>query len=117
MRAANYYFQHLDKKVQVVVVSDATANQQTASPGSLSKAAASQQQATDTAVPLSGTETSDDELDKLLQSGGPGHFDIGALKPLQLCGPQQTPQTPQVWSLVLLSLLNIPAHVQQALCR
>ena len=85
MRAAKYYFQHLDKQVQVVVVSDATANQHTDSsglPGNLSKPAASQQQATDTALPLAAIETSDDELDKLLQ-GGPEDFDLGALKPLQ----------------------------------
>ena len=106
MRAANYYFQHLDKKVQIVVVSDATANQQTSSsglPGNLSKPAALHQQGIDTAVPLGAIETSDDELDKLLQ-GGSQDFDLDALKPVQLSNPQQTPQRPQVQSLVCCCL-------------
>lgn len=114
MRAANYYFQHLDQKVQVVVVSDATANQQTASSGllgNLSNPAASQQQATDIAVPLAASEISDDELDELLQGGGPEDFDLGALKPLQPCGPIQTPQPPQVWSLVCCCLCWIYLYV------
>lgn len=108
MRAANYYFQHLDKQVQVVVVSDATTNQQTASGGMvghLSKPVASKQQATDSAVPLATIGTSDDdELDKLLQGGGPEDFDVGALRPLQSCSPVETPQTPHVWCLVCYCL-------------
>lgn len=106
MRAANYYFQHLDKKVQVVVVSDATAHHHTVSsglPGNLPQPAASQQQATDTAVPPAAIETSDDELDQLLHGGGPEDFDLDALKPLQSCGPEQ-PQSPQVRSLVCCCL-------------
>lgn len=94
MRAADYYFQHLDRKVQVVVVSDAGLSGNPLSP------AAPQQQATDTAETLAAINTSDDELDQLLQGGGPEDFDLGALQPLQSCDPQQTPQPHQVWFLV-----------------
>lgn len=96
MRAADYYFQHLDRKVQVVVVSDASLSGNPLNP------AAPQQQATDTAASLPAINTSDDELDQLLQGGGPEDFDIGALQPLQSCNPQRTPQPPQVWSLVCI---------------
>lgn len=91
MRAADYYFQHLDRKVQVVVVSDANLSGNPLNP------TAPQQQSTDTAVPLAATNTADDELDQLLQGGGPEDFDLGGLQPLQSCNPQ-------VWSLVCCGL-------------
>lgn len=111
MRAANYYFQHLDRKVRVVVVSDATANQQTTSGGSpskLSQPAAPQPQATLTST---AAENPDDELDKLLLGEGPEDFDLDALKALQSCTPQKATHTPQVLTCsLLLSLLDIPVH-------
>ena len=99
MRAANYYFQHLDQKVPVVVVSDAQATQDAVpngTPATSSTLAAVQQQGRDTALTQANVGDVVDELDKLLDSEGLDSFDLQALKPEQLHTHSQSQQTQQV---------------------
>ena len=95
MRAADYYFQHLDQKVQVVVVSNSLADQHSASdniPQQLSKPATAQQHSSATPSLHPAVTSIDEELDKLLLSGGTEDFEVEALRPVQ---PQaSSPTTP-----------------------
>ena len=99
MRAANYYFQHLDQKVPVVVVSDAEATQHAVSNGTSAtstKSAAVQRPDRHTAPAPAAAEYADDELDKLLNSEGLDSFDLQACKPEQPHMHLQTQQIQQV---------------------
>lgn len=99
MRAANYYLQHLDHKVQVIVVSDVAARQQPAfsgTPSNHSRPVPEGQRVPDTSTLHAAHVNSDDELDQLLQSGGPEDFDLGAPAPAHSCTHVQTSQGSQV---------------------
>ena len=83
MHAANYYFQHLDCKIPIILISDVGDKQShsgiTAQPYLPQKAqptaAAAYQEHND-----SGYEITDDELDNLLQQGSSDDFNIDALQ-------------------------------------
>ena len=97
MRAANYYFEHLDQKVQIVVVSDTFSPRKTATkstPATPAKPVAQQQAST---AADQHAADADAELDKLLSVHGPGDFDLEALMPQHV--PQTQPKT-QVTTLV-----------------